>query len=94
MTEEERENEKKKRIVVLTAKKDWLMHPTTEEYLLNKRKEVERISQLLSEKEDLAPEERLTLFGERKAHRFDISQMTGEPDNEIQILKRQLNETE
>ena len=92
MTQEELELAKRERLAHLKAKKDWLEHPTTTQYLKKKQEEVMRINNQLMNDETLTEEKRLRLFAERKAHQYDLAEMTTHPEDEIVILKRQLNE--
>lgn len=82
----------KDRVPKLIALQDWVGHPTTQEWLKMKQEAVQSIVQRLGSDDSLSEAERQRLFGEKRAHQFDISQMTRDPQGELEVISRSIEE--
>ena len=78
----------KERVPKLVAQVDFLNHPITEELRQEIVKRIQAIDAELSNNFRLTTDERLGLFGEKRAHQFYLDFLSQDPEGELKTIER------
>ncbi|MDI6820940.1 MAG: hypothetical protein QMD65_02050 [Patescibacteria group bacterium] len=82
----------KDRISQLNAQLDFIQHPVAQEWKKGKIMEIQRINSQLANNPDLSDQQRQRLFGEKKAHEFDLGYLQKDPRPELEIIEKAVDD--